>query len=586
MTTASPPRRPGTALVGRAGFPQLLRAEWTKLRTVRRWGLTLLAAVVVTVLISLFSATSSGIETTGGGGGGGSPAPTGPGGVSIRDDFTFVHRPLTGDGSVTARVTGPTGEQPRRAPEWAKAGVLIKESTDPGSEYAALMVTAGHGVRLQSEFIRDVAGGAASAATPHWLRLVRSGATVTAYESADGRTWHEVGTVRLGTSAEAVQVGLFVASPNAQSMERKFGNVSASDQPSRSSARFDEVTAKGATGGDWRLTDVGQPSGDGQPTGGGQPSGDGHSSGGGQPTDAGQPIGAAQPSGAGQPTRAEQPTRDGQPTDAGQPTGDEQPSDAEQPTGPGQPSGGGQGELRRAGGEFTVTGSGDIAPGTPMQPDLVAASLNGSQLSLVLVAALGVLFITAEYRRGMIRTTFAVSPRRGRVLLAKAVVIGAVTFVTGLVACLLSYLLSMPALRAGGHKPPLFPEFSLTDGPVLRAVIGTAALLALIAVLALGLGALLRNTAAAITTVVVVIVLPLVLVSMVPLGLSQWLQRLTPVAGFAIQQTTPRYDQVAALCLPEDGCYPQGAWTGFGTLAAYAVVVLGLAVWRVRRRDA
>ncbi|MEV0118365.1 ABC transporter permease subunit [Streptomyces sp. NPDC050844] len=680
MTTVSPPRRPGTALVGRAGFPQLLRAEWTKLRTVRRWGLTLVAAVVVTVLISLFSATSSGIETTGGGGG--SPAPTGPGGVSIRDDFTFVHRTLTGDGSITARVTGPTGEQPRRAPEWAKAGVLIKESTDPGSEYAALMVTAGHGVRLQSEFIRDVAGGAASAATPHWLRLVRSGATVTAYESADPRTWHEVGTVRLDTSAEAVQVGLFVASPNAQSMERKFGNASVSDQPSRSSARFDEVTVKGATGGDWRLTDVGRPTGGGQPSGGGrpadagQPTGAEQPSGAGQPTDAqqpthaeqptggGQPTGAEQPIGAGQPTRdgqpshaqqpsdaeqptgagqptrggrptdaqqpthaeqptgagqptgggqptgAGQPTRDGQPshaqqpsdaeqpTGAGQPTGGGQPTDAQQPThaeqptgagqpsGGGQPTGGGQGELRRAGGEFTITGSGDIAPGTPMQPDLVAASLNGSQLSLVLVAALGVLFITAEYRRGMIRTTFAVSPRRGRVLLAKAVLIGAVTFVTGLVASLLSYLLSMPALRAGGHKPPLFPEFSLTDGPVLRAVIGTAALLALIAVLALGLGALLRNTAAAITTVVVVIVLPLILVSMVPLGLSQWLQRLTPVAGFAIQQSTPRYDQVAGLCLPEDGCYPQGAWTGFGTLAAYTVVVLGLAVWRVRRRDA
>ncbi|TGB12058.1 ABC transporter permease subunit [Streptomyces sp. MZ04] len=526
MTTVSPPRRPGTALVGRDGFPQLLRAEWTKLRTVRRWGLTLLAAVVVTVLISLFSASSSGIETTRGGGEGGSPAPTGPGGVSIRDDFTFVHRTLTGDGAITARVTGPTGEQPREAPEWAKAGVLIKESTDPGSDYAAVMVTAGHGVRLQSEFVRDVAGGAASATTPHWLRLVREDATVTAYESADGRTWHKVGTARLGTSAEAVQVGLFVASPDTRSMERRFGNVSVSDEPSRSSGRFDEVTVKGAVGGDWRLTDVGRPNGGGQPTGDGQPAG------------------------------------------------------------PEQPTGAGQGELRRAGGAFTVTGSGDIAPGTPMQPDLVATSLNGSQLSLVLVAALGVLFITAEYRRGMIRTTFVVSPRRGRVLLAKAVVIGAVTFVTGLVASFLSYLLSMPALRDSGHKPPLFPEFSLTDGPVLRAVFGTAALLALIAVLALGLGALLRNTAAAITTVVVVIVLPLILVSMVPLGLSQWLQRLTPVAGFAIQETTPHYDQVASRCLPEDGCYPQGAWTGFGTLAAYVVVVLGVAVWRVRKRDA
>ncbi|MFD3579759.1 ABC transporter permease subunit [Streptomyces sp. NPDC058644] len=508
-TTATPPRRPGTVVVGRDGFPQLLRAEWTKLRTVRRWGLTLLAAVVVTVLISLFSASSSGLQVEGGGGSSAADRPA----RHVRDDFTFVHRTLPADGSVTARVTGPTGAGPDRAPEWAKAGVLVKENTESGSDYAALMVTPGHGVRFQSDFTRDVAGGDASTDTPHWLRLTRAGATVTAYASDDGRDWRKIGTAGIGTATGAVPVGLFVASPNVQSMKRQFGNVSIDDRPSRSTARFDEVTVKGAkSGADWKRTDIGQG-------GGGQGKGE-------------------------------------------------------------------QGELVRTGGTFTLTGSGDIAPGAPVQPDLVATALNGSQLGLVLIAALGVLFITAEYRRGMIRTTFVASPRRGRVLVAKAVVIGAVAFAAGLVASLASYLLSMPVLRANGHEPPRFPDFSLTDGPVLRAVFGTAALLALIAVLALALGALLRNTAAAITTVVVVIVLPLILVSMLPLGLSQWLQRLTPVAGFAIQETTPRHDQVASLCLPEDGCYPQGAWTGFATLAAYAVVTLGVAVWRVRKRDA
>lgn len=503
-TTVTPPRRPSTVVVGRDGFPQLLRAEWTKLRTVRPWGLTLLAAVLVTVLISLFSASSSGADVEGAG----SNAPTGPQRQSVRDDFTFVHRTLAADGSITARVTGPTGVGPDRMPEWAKAGVLVKENTESGSDYAALMVTSGHGVRFQSDFTRDVAGGAASADRPHWLRLTREGATVTAYASDDGRGLKKVGAAELDKSAGAVPVGLFVASPAVESMKREFGNVSVSDRPSRSTARFDEVTVKGAaSGADWQLTDIGQP-------------------------------------------------------------------------------GGGEGELTRSGGTFTLTGSGDIAPGTPMQPDLVATSLNGSQLGLVLIAALGVLFITAEYRRGMIRTTFVASPRRGRVLIAKAVVVGAVAFAAGLVASLASFLLSMPVLRSNGHAPPRFPEFSLTDGPVLRAVFGTAALLALIAVLALALGALLRNTAAAITTVVVVIVLPLILVSVLPLGLSQWLQRLTPVAGFAIQETTPRYDHVASLCLPEDGCYPQGAWTGFATLAAYAVVLLGIAVWRIRKRDA
>ncbi|MEV2255065.1 ABC transporter permease subunit [Streptomyces sp. NPDC050147] len=514
-TTETPPRRPSTVLVGRDGFPQLLRAEWTKLRTVRRWGLALLAAVLVTVLISLFSASSSGVEIAGGG----SAAPTGPAGQSIRDDFTFVHRTLPADGSVTARVTGPTGVRPDRAPDWAKAGVLVKADTESGSDYAALMVTPGHGVRFQSHFTGDIAGGAASADEPRWLRLTRAGSTVTAYTSADGRGWNKVGSATIDTTKDAVAVGLFVASPDVQTMKREFGNVSLSDGPSRSTARFDEVTVEGAAdGADWQRTDVGRTDGE-----------------------------------------------EGRPR---------------------PPQGAPQGELERSGGTFMLTGSGDIAPGAPMQPDLVAASLNGSQLGLVLIAALGVLFITAEYRRGMIRTTFVASPRRGRVLVAKAVVIGAVTFAAGLVASLASFLLSMDVLRENGHKPPRFPEFSLTDGPVVRAVLGTSAVLALIAVLALALGALLRSTAAAITTVVVVIVLPLILVSVVPLGLSQWLQRLTPVAGFAIQESTPRYDQVASLCLPEDGCYPQGAWTGLATLAAYAVVVLGVAVWRVRKRDA
>lgn len=545
-TTETPPRRIGTVVAGRDGFPQLVRAEWTKLRTVRRWGLTLLAAVLVTVLISLFSATSSGVEVAGGG----SAAPTGPGGVAIRDDFTFAHRTLPADGDITARVTGPTGVRPDRAPAWAKAGVIVKESTESGADYAALMVTPGHGVRFQSHFTGDEAVGAASTDTdtPRWLRLTRAGTTVMAYTSQDGRDWKKAGSADLDTGRGAVRVGLFVASPDVRSMQREFGNVSLDDRPSRSTARFDEVTVKGAAAGsDWERTDVGRT--DGRRAGQGEQGDQG-----GQGEQSGQDEQSGQNGGRGE---QDDPGRQGE-----------------------------QGELTRSGDTFTLTGSGDIAPGTPMQPDLVAASLNGSQLGLVLIAALGVLFITAEYRRGMIWTTFTASPRRGRVLVAKAVVIGAVAFAAGLVASLASFLLSMPVLRENGHKPPLFPEFSLTDGPVLRAVIGTAALLALIAVLALALGALLRSTAAAITTVVVVIVLPLVLVSVLPLGLSQGLQRLTPVAGFAVQESTPRYDQVADLCLPEDGCYPQGAWAGLATLAAYAVVVLGVAVWRIRKRDA
>ena len=82
-------------------------------------------------------------------------------------------------------------------------------------------------------------------------------------------------------------------------------------------------------------------------------------------------------------------------------------------------------------------GSGDIAPlvsaaaaGLPIST--IEQGLVGAFAGLIAVVVVAVMFITAEYRRGMIRTTLAASPRRGRVLAAKAIVAGAVTFVAGL----------------------------------------------------------------------------------------------------------------------------------------------------------
>ncbi|MEU6825060.1 ABC transporter permease subunit [Streptomyces atriruber] len=529
MTTVMS-RRPGARPVGRpgrAGFPQLLHAEWTKWRTVRRWGVTLLGAVLVTVLVSLFSALSSTAETARGGG---PPGPTDADGRPVRDAFSFAHRTLTGDGSITARVSVPAATGSGATAEWAKAGVLVKESTRPGADYAALMLTARHGVRLQSGFTRDVAGSTVSPGDSRLLRLTREGPKVTGYESADGRDWKKVGTVDLdgpdstGRAPHAVAAGFFVASPDIQSREREFGSASIDQRPSASAARFEQVRLDGrAAPAAWQHTDVG---------------GD--------------------------------PARDPGELRSTENKGNEKTEKTEK-------------SRANTGSAFTLSGSGDIGPAPPPN-DLAVMVLDGAQLGLVLIAALGVLFVTAEYRRGMIRTTFALSPRRGRVLAAKAVVIGAVSFAAGLVAAFTAYLVSAPRLR-GDDKPPIFGDIALGDGPMLRAVIGTAAVLALIAVLALGLGALLRSTAAAITVVVVVFVLPLILLSTLPLDLAHAVQRLTPVAGFAIQNTLPRYDQVATVCLPEEGCYPQGPWTGLATLAAYAAVVLGAAVWRLRRRD-
>ena len=96
-----------------------------------------------------------------------------------------------------------------------KAGIIIKQGTRQGSAYAAMMVTGSHGVRMQYDYTRDVAGlpGAVSAASPRWLRLTRSGDTITGYDSADGVNWVQVGTATLAGLPSTVQVGLFATSP-------------------------------------------------------------------------------------------------------------------------------------------------------------------------------------------------------------------------------------------------------------------------------------------------------------------------------------------------------------------------------------
>jgi ABC-type transport system involved in multi-copper enzyme maturation permease subunit len=201
-------------------------------------------------------------------------------------------------------------------------------------------------------------------------------------------------------------------------------------------------------------------------------------------------------------------------------------------------------------------------------------------IALVVVAAM---FITAEYRRGLIRTTLAASPRRGRVLAAKPIVIGAVTFAAGLAGAAAAVFLGERQLRGNG-----FIVYPVTTPTEVRVVVGTAALLAVAAVLALGIGAIVRRSAAAVAAVIVVIVLPYILAvpNVLSVGTAQWLLRVTPAAGFAIEQGMPQYPQVSTAYTPASGYYPLAPWAGFAVLCGYAAVALGLAVFLIRRRDA
>src|ERR1700723_3212680 len=106
------PYRPGRQ-TGRDGFAQLLRAEWTKFRTVRGWVIGLLVAVLVMLGLGLFGAAGSSGSCQSASGvparpvrvGPSATPPVGPGGEAVTDSFYFVRQPLAGNCSITIRVT-------------------------------------------------------------------------------------------------------------------------------------------------------------------------------------------------------------------------------------------------------------------------------------------------------------------------------------------------------------------------------------------------------------------------------------------------------------------------------------------------
>ncbi len=467
-------------------FGRLVLAEWTKLKSVRLWVMTLAAVIGLTVLVAVIDAS----DRSGGEAEDGEPLEQ----ADFSDELHFVHQPLSGDGSIVARVVSQEDSH-----EWAKAGVMVKERLEVGAPYAALLVTPDHGVRLQWGFEHDVAGSE-DRAVPRWLRLTRSGDVVTGYESSDATSWQQVGEVDLHDLPSTVEVGLFVTSPVAVEIERQYGSSTVFEEPTLGEAVFDNVSIEAA---------------DGSP-----------SQGDGEWNDYDASVEA------------------------------------------------GMGGSTESDGVFTLTGSGDIAEVMrPFGDDLVQESLAGAAVGVLAVVALGALFMTAEFKRGMIRTTFAASPGRGRVLAAKAIVLGGATFSAGLVASVVAFLVSQASFRSTPRTPGL-PELSLADPTVLRAVVGTALLLALVAVLSLGVATIVRHTAVAIPLVILPLLVPSIVSTGLPLSVANWLTRLTPAAGFAVQQTIERYDTAIAPLV------------GFGVLAAYAAGALGVATVLLRRRDA
>jgi len=502
-------------------FGRLVLAEWTKFRTVRGWVLGTAAAGLVTVLLGIFVASNSHSVCSNGTVDIECPTPpVGPDGEPVRDKFYFVHRPLTGDGAITVRVTSMTGLITYPPPnhdeivpglvEWAKAGVIVKDGTAQGSRYVALMVTAEHGVRMQQDFIHDTAGnpGAVSAGAPRWLRLTRVGDRLTGEESVDGTSWTRVGTATL---AGTVEIGLFVTSPSDLTVHGGVGGGNATARLATATATFDNVGLAGtAPGGEWLRDDIGN-----------------------------------------------EPGPDGAPHHPG--------------------------SVEVAGGVMTISGNGDLAPLAGEVGPGVQLILIGLVIGLIVVIVVAARTVTTEFRRGLIGVTLLASPRRGRVLAAKAVVLGAVTFVAGAAAAALVIPLAWGVLRDNGFRQPGLPLSTIA-----RVSLEAGLLVAGTALLALGLGVLFRRGLAAVGVAVAAVVLPYlaVVIGGLPAAAADWVLRLTPAAAFAIQQVAPEYAHVLANYTPGAGYYPLPAWGGLAVLAAYAALALGLASARLRRSDA
>jgi len=164
------------------------------------------------------------------------------------DQFRFAYKSLSGNGSIIARV-----DTLERSNEWAKAGVMIRETLEPGSKHAFVAVTPDHGISFQR---RPVAGqasantDAAGLAAPYWVKLTRTNNTFTAQHSADGTSWADI-TVSPALEIQMagnVYIGLALTSH---------------DGAIPTSAEFSSISTTGSVSGQWQVAGIGvtQPEG-------------------------------------------------------------------------------------------------------------------------------------------------------------------------------------------------------------------------------------------------------------------------------------------------------------------------------------
>jgi ABC-type transport system involved in multi-copper enzyme maturation permease subunit len=214
--------------------------------------------------------------------------------------------------------------------------------------------------------------------------------------------------------------------------------------------------------------------------------------------------------------------------------------------------------------QYHTFGAADRASFNP-----ISTSLNGMMFAQLAIGVLGVLMISGEYSTGMIRSSLTAVPKRLPVLWAKLGVFAGVVFAVMLVTSFVAFFLGQ-ALLSSHHL-----NASISAPGALRSVIGAALYVTVAGMIGMAVGALLRNTAAGISTFVAVFFVIPPLTDLLPASWSShFAQYLPSNAGGVL------YGGGRGLA------HPLAPWTGFGVLCIYAVVMIAFAAWRLRRADA
>jgi ABC-type transport system involved in multi-copper enzyme maturation permease subunit len=219
--------------------------------------------------------------------------------------------------------------------------------------------------------------------------------------------------------------------------------------------------------------------------------------------------------------------------------------------------------IAGSGAPYKISASNSAAGG-------LAVSLAGVVIAQLVLGVLGVLMFSGEYATGMIRATLAVVPSRLPVLWAKLIVLVGLVLPLSLLAAVAEFFVTTALESSRGGS-----AISLTDPGVLREVAGASLYLAVIAVIGLALGGMLRRTAAGLSVFAAVFFVVPIVTAYLPHSIQGFALYLPSNAGGALWGAGKLF-----------GGQQLSPWNGFAVLCGYAVVLTGLAAWRLRRRDA